>query len=137
MKYQIVIDTNVIVTSMLSKKGASYKLVGIFDKAEKFDINITVPLFFEYEYALKKQNINYLKIEKILGYLAKHANQIDVHYLWRPYLPDTKDDCVLEAAINSSSQFIITYNKKDFKNVFQLGIKIVNPKEFLEIIGEI
>ncbi|MBM2814816.1 MAG: hypothetical protein HW421_1578 [Ignavibacteria bacterium] len=113
MKYQIVIDSNVIVSSLLSKKGASFKLIGIIDKTKKFEFNITVPLFFEYEYALKKQDLEKEKIEKFLSYISMKANQIDVHYLWRPYLKDIKDDCVLEAAINSSSQFIVTYNKKD------------------------
>lgn len=58
-----------------------------------------------------------------------------MNFLWRPFLPDPKDDMVLEAAFNSEACYIVTYNKKDFKQVEQrFHIKIVTPKELLSLI---
>lgn len=57
--------------------------------------------------------------------------------MWRPFLTDPKDDFILELAFNSDADFIITYNKKDFKRVDQLGVKVLFPQEFLKLIGVI
>ena len=44
---------------------------------------------------------------------------------------------VLEIAVESESEYIVTYNLKDFVDIEQFGIKAVTPKEFLQIIGKI
>lgn len=43
-------------------------------------------------------------------YLASIAHPQDVHFLWRPFLRDPHDDMVLECAIASSSECIVTDN---------------------------
>ena len=55
-----------------------------------------------------------------------------IFYLWRPYLKDPFDDHILEVMIQSNAQAIVTFNKKDFREAENLGIKILTPKEFLE-----
>jgi predicted nucleic acid-binding protein len=55
-----------------------------------------------------------------------------IFYLWRPYLKDPFDDHILEVTIQSNAQAIVTFNKKDFREAENLGIKILTPKEFLE-----
>ena len=42
---------------------------------------------------------------------------------------------VLELAVASKSNFIVTYNKTDFKGSEDFGIKALTPKEFLKKIG--
>ena len=44
---------------------------------------------------------------------------------------------VLELAVSSNSDYIITFNKKDFVGAEKFGVTILSPKEFLETIGEI
>lgn len=48
---------------------------------------------------------------------------------------------VAEALANSEaeseSEFIITYNRRDFAGIEPFGIKVLTPKEFLQKIGEI
>ena len=56
--------------------------------------------------------------------------------MWRPYLKDRKDDMFLELAVESESDYIITYNKRDFEGIEKFGIRIITPKEFLKVIGE-
>ena len=137
---RIVIDTNVMVAALKSKRGASYKLLSIIDQ-DKFQISISVPLIIEYEYALKRTNLNILltesEIDDILDYICQIADKREIFYLWRPYLKDPKDDMVLELAVESESDYIITYNQKDFQGVSKFGIKTLTPKAFLKKIGEI
>ena len=58
-------------------------------------------------------------------------------YLWRPTLRDPKDDFVLELAVESNCDYIVTFNIKDFAEAKKFGIQAVKPSEFLKITGEI
>jgi len=138
-KYKIVIDTNIIVSSLRSKRGYSYKLLSIVDD-ERIKIFISVPVILEYEDAIKreKSNIKFKKseIDDFLDFICLISEQRKIHYLWRPFLKDRKDDMFLELAVESASDFIITFNKRDFEGTEKFGIKTLTPKEFLRLIGE-
>lgn len=140
MIHQIVIDTNVFISALRSRKGASYKLLSMFG-AKAFEINISVPLIIEYEDVAKRkdQNIllNWSDIDDILDHICHVANQHEIFFLWRPFLKDPKDDLVLELAVKSESKYIITYNQKDFGGSKKFGITILTPKDFLMKIGEL
>jgi predicted nucleic acid-binding protein len=60
-----------------------------------------------------------------------------VFFLWRPTLPDPADDSVLELAVASGSDFIVTYNKRHFTGTERFGVRAVDAKEFLRIIEEV
>jgi len=138
-KYKIVIDTNVFISALRSSQGASYQLIQMVGDG-KFNIYISVALVFEYEDVAKRSNAIKLKtqqIDDIIDYVCLVGIETEIFYLWRPFLCDPKDDFILELAINSHADFIITYNKKDFKNVDQLGVKVISPKEFLKLIKDI
>ncbi len=138
-KHKIVIDTNVIVSSLRSKSGYSYKLLSIIDDA-RIKVFISVPVILEYEDAIKREKIgiNYKRseIDDFLDFICLIGEQRKIHYLWRPFLNDRKDDMFLELAVESESDFIITFNKRDFEGVEKFEIKTITPKEFLRIIGE-
>jgi predicted nucleic acid-binding protein len=106
-----------------------------------FELNLSVPLFLEYEDAAKrwlgKIPLSEDDIDNILDYLCQMANQREIFYLWRPFLKDPKDDMVLELAVSAQCETIITYNKRDFKGIEKFGLRVMNPKEFLEMIGEV
>lgn len=130
----IVLDTNVLVAALKSNNGASYKLLSLIDNGD-FLLNISVPLFFEYEAVVLRDCLK-LPLKKsdildILNYLSKVSSKREIFFLWRPYLKDPKDDLVLEVAVESESKAIVTFNKKDFVSVDKFGIKILTPKEFL------
>jgi putative PIN family toxin of toxin-antitoxin system len=137
-KDKIVIDTNVFISALKSKKGASYKL--LFETSrKKYEQCISPALIFEYESVAKRENlkINFEHIDDIIDMICLLSKKCEIYYLWRPFLKDPKDDLILELAIESNSNFIITYNIKDFEGVSQFGINVINPKEYLQIIGEI
>jgi putative PIN family toxin of toxin-antitoxin system len=137
---QIVIDTSVLVAALRSRRGASYKLLGLIDSG-KFVANVSVPLVIEYEEAAKRLvgqiALTARDIDHILDYICAVASHHAVFYLWRPLLKDPKDDMVLELAVSAGCDFIVTYNQRDFEGAEQFGIGIITPKEFLQEIGEL
>ena len=137
-KFQIVLDTNVIVSALRSRKGASYKLLMLVDRAN-FEINLSVSVLLEYEDVTKRLlgqiSLTETELDDILDYLCGLANLRDVFYLWRPFLKDPKDDMILELAVSAQCDVIVTYNQKDFVGIEQFGIDVMTPKEFLQRIG--
>ena len=140
MRQLIVIDTNVIISVLQSNKGKSFELISKISE-DVFDFAISVPLILEYEAVLKNKLDRTIftdsDIEDFINYLCKVGIKTKLFYLWRPYLKDPFDDHVLEVTIQSNASTIVTYNKRDFKEAENLGIKILTPKEFLEILQEV
>lgn len=138
MKPKIVIDTNVVIAALKSRQGASNKLLQLFGR-KKFIHNISVALILEYEDVMKRLllNLDEHSINSLLDYICTTSQHTKIHYLWGPYLKNPKDDMVLELAVASESDFIVTFNKKDLKYAIDFGIKVVTPKELLIFMGEL
>ena len=138
---QIVVDTNVFVTALRSKHGASYKLIQLIKK-DIFQFNLSVPLALEYE-AVAKRTIGEItldenEVDNILDFVISKSNLWQIFYLWRPELNDPGDDMVLELAVTANCQYIVTYNVADFKSIKKkFGITAITPKEFLQMVGEL
>jgi len=138
---QIVVDTNVFVTALRSKHGASYKLIQLIKKGI-FQFNLSVPLALEYE-AVAKRTIGEItldenEVDNILDFVISKSNLWQIFYLWRPELNDPGDDMVLELAVTANCQYIVTYNVADFKPTKKkFGIIAITPKEFLQMVGEL
>ena len=137
---QSVIDTNVVVAALRSQRGASYLLLMLLGSG-KFETNISVPLALEYDDAGKRLvgeiPLTVSDIDDILDYICSAANRRNVYYLWRPFLKDPKDDMILDLAVSSRCEAIVTYNKRDFEGSEKFGIEILTAREFLKKIGEL
>jgi predicted nucleic acid-binding protein len=101
-----------------------------------FDIALSVPLIIEYESVLKRTGqspqLTDQMIDDILDYYCSVAIRLShIHYLWRPFLRDSRDDQVLEAAVAAKAGAIITYNRSDFAGTEQFGIAVFTPREYL------
>ena len=135
----IVVDTNVFISSLKSRNGASFKLLYEVSRT-KFRQHISSTLIFEYESVAKRPSIKLAltdtQIDAVIDMLCKWSNPCPIYFLWRPFLKDAKDDFVLELAIESSSKYIVTYNVKDFSGVDKFGIEAITPGDFLILIGE-
>ena len=134
------IDTNVFIAALRSQYGASHRLFMLLESG-KFDIHLSVPLAAEYEQAAKqllgKGALKAHDIDDILDYVCSVAQRRQIHYLWRPFLKDPKDDMVLELAVSAGCEIIVSYNKGDFAGVEQFGIRVLTAHEFLQEIGEL
>jgi putative PIN family toxin of toxin-antitoxin system len=138
MKRRIVIDTNVFISALRSRRGASYRLFTMLGRVD-IEINVSVPLIVEYEDAAKRIareiGLTHSDIDDVLDYICGIAQRRKIHFLWRPFLKDPQDDHVLELAVESGCKFIVTHNIRDFSGTEQFGIRVVTPKEFLKAIG--
>ena len=136
-KFRIVIDTNVMVSALNSRKGASYQLFRRLG-SDAFDFYLSVPLFLEYEAIILRKFKNILTEEKItdaLDYIAQVSRHQKIYYLWRPQLKDFKDEMALDLAVASQADFIVTFNVKNFNNLASFGIRTISPGQFLRKIG--
>lgn len=137
---KIVIDTNVLFSALKSQLGASYKLVSLIPN-KRFSLAISVSFIIEYEDVLRRgklpASITEKNITDFIDFFCYVGEHQDIFFLWRPFLPDSSDDLVLEVAVASGCDAIITYNKRHFKNVEKFGLRILDPREFLSEIGVI
>ncbi len=135
----IVIDTNVFIAALRSRKGTSFELLSRID-TEEFQFSLSVPLVFEYEDVamrmLSDLTLDQQDIEDIVDYLCLIAHKQTIFFLWRPLLKDPKDDMVLELAVNARCSHIVTFNIKDFAGTEKFGIEVITPKMFLELLED-
>lgn len=139
MGQRIVIDTNVFVSALRSKRGASHRLLLLLD-GESIEIALSVPLVVEYEDAAKRMadvtGLDDADVDDIIDYLCSIASLHEIHFLWRPVLKDPRDDHVLELAVEAGCDIIITHNVKDFGGCKHFGIEAIRPGELLRRIGD-
>lgn len=135
---QIVIDTNVLVAGLRSQDGYAFRLLQMVGTG-RFEINLSVPLVLEYEAVLNRElpnlQVSSQVVDAVINYHCAVGRHHRIYFLWRPFLRDTKDDMVLELAVKAVCRFVVTFNKYDFQGAEQFGLQVVNPGEFLRIIG--
>jgi putative PIN family toxin of toxin-antitoxin system len=137
---QVVIDTSVIVSAVRSNKGASYRVLTLLGDP-RFQFNLSAPLVFEYEDAVRRipatVRANDAAIDELMDSICALGDHRTIYFLWRPTLTDPSDDFVLELAVESQSDCIITHNRRHFKGAEKFGVAVVTPSEFLRLIGGI
>ncbi|HMW07572.1 MAG TPA: putative toxin-antitoxin system toxin component, PIN family [Leptospiraceae bacterium] len=139
-KYKIIIDTNVLVSGLKSRLGASYKLLSSLND-ERIQLFLSNSLLFEYEEILKRNNhlvnLDLNEIDSLLDDICAIASTKNIFYLWRPTTSDPDDDFIVDLAIASNIDYIITFNVSNFLNAKKMNIKTITPKEFLQLLGGI
>ncbi len=119
---KIVIDTNIVLSALFSKRGASNRLlVWLFRQNKKYNV-VSNALVTEFEDVLTRdknlKQFNNLTKNDVLAFIddiCLISYHQEIHFLWRPFLQDSNDDMVLEVAVNANADAIITFNPKDFK----------------------
>jgi putative PIN family toxin of toxin-antitoxin system len=132
-----ILDTCVLVSALRSSTGASHAVLKAI-RTGQIRIALSVPLAIEYEdVALRPGMVPALtssQIEMIIDVLCALAYHQKVFFMWRPHLADPGDDMVLELALASGAQYIITSNIRHFKGSDSLGIQAITPSEALKLI---
>ena len=132
---RVVLDTNVLVAAIRSRRGASFELLSTVGSGE-FELAISVSLVLEYESVLLRHtsssNLNEQDVRDLIDYLCDVGVWQEIFFLWRPHLKDTNDDLVLELAVAASCELIVTHNVRDFGGTEQFGVQVLTPAEFLQ-----
>lgn len=137
---RVVLDTNVVVSALRSRRGASFRLLSLLGTG-RFGVVISVPLVLEYEYATLRAagavGLPPKAVEDVLDFICSVAEKREIFFLWRPFLKDPGDDLVLEVAVAGECDAIVTFNESDFVGVERFGIRVIRPAEMLGLIGEV
>jgi len=132
-----VVDTNVLIAALRSSSGASYQILLAADRGD-FQMALSVPLLAEYDDVSARPDMGITipasAVDAIIRRIAMVAHRQQIYFLWRPILPDAKDDMVLEVAIASGATHIVTFNRKDFRLAAQFGITVLTPADFIRLL---
>ena len=135
---RIVLDTSVLVAALRSRAGAGNAILRAVAQ-RRVVLLATPPLFLEYEDVLKRPEHRLVhrfspeQVDEFLQELAAVVEPVELHFRWRPQLHDTKDEMVLEAAINGDADALVTYNTADFSVAAKrFRIAVLKPGDFLK-----
>ena len=135
---RMTLDTSVLVAAARSRNGASFKLVSMLPTPE-IEIALTVPLYTEWQAVMTRpENLppgaTAEDARAFLRYLASIAHLQEVHFLWRPFSRDPDDDMIVECAVSSGCEYIVTHNAKDFRRVEELNVQVIAPADLLNLL---
>ncbi len=135
--FDVVIDTNVLVSGLRSRNGGSFQVLRRVGTAD-FRTHLSVPLLFEYEDVLMRtvagQFVSPDTVDAVLDYHCSVSSHHVIYFLWRPFLRDPGDDLVLELAVAAQASLIVTHNLRDFAGVERFGIRAISPADFLFLL---
>lgn len=132
----VVLDTNVIISSLLSAKGAPAKIIGRWEAGD-FDVAISPPLINELKRVLTYDRVRrYLKfsdeeIDLFLKRFSTTAIMVDPHKTVDVIEADPDDDRVLECVLDGGASYIVSGNTHLLELKEYQQIVILNPVEFL------
>lgn len=137
----VTIDTSVLFQAFHSRRGASYRILRMVRLGE-ITMAVSLPVFQEYRDLLSREAVQrQLELqpgdsEAILPFIAVVARPTSIHYAWRPNLRDEDDNMVMELALASGSEYLITRNTRDFVIDTDLSndeVRVVTPGEFIRM----
>ena len=136
--FRVVLDTNVLVSALRSRRGASFALLSLLGE-EAFEITLSVPLVLEYEDVLLRDiaasPFSEDDVRTLIDYLCDVGFRQEIFFLWRPFLRDQKDDHVLELAVAAQCR-VVTHNIRDFSGAERFGVEVMTPGKFLHLLKE-
>ncbi|MGQ8366079.1 putative toxin-antitoxin system toxin component, PIN family [Glaciecola sp. 1036] len=137
---KVVIDTNIIINVLLSpsRSSASFKVIEMCLTKEIIP-QIGAALFSEYLDVSSRdkifENSSFTKIEinQILDGFFHVCEWTNINYLWRPNLKDESDNHLVDLAVASEAEFIISYNLKDLTSgELKFHWNVITPEQFLQ-----
>lgn len=133
----VVLDTNVLVSAIRSRRGSSYELLSRLGSGE-FDVAVSVSLVLEYESVLLRHVVaspmSEQDVHALVDYMCDVALWQEIFFLWRPYLRDSNDDLILELAVAAGCDAIVSHNVRDFVGAERFGVKVLAPAVFLQTL---
>ena len=129
---KIVLDTNVIVSGLLTPFGPSGKIVRMVSAGELI-LYIDARILSEYQEVLHRPKFKFNKdhISILLDFIKLYGQFVSSLPL-KNCLPDPDDEPFLEVAIAGKVRSLITGNIVHYPPSSREGIKIFSPSEFLE-----
>ena|SRR5205807_1643359 len=137
--YQVVLDTNVLVAALRSRRGASFELLRLVGD-DRWQLHLSTALLLEYEAVARREAKQFWLqpelVEAVLDHICANAEEHAISFRWRPFLSDPDDDFILELAVAAKAQYIVTHNVQDFAGVENFGLEAITPAQMLLKLSE-
>ncbi len=129
---RVVLDTNVLVSGLLSPFGACGEIVRMLTSGA-FVLCVDSRILLEYDEVLRrpKFRIDQSRVDILMEYIGNVAQVYATVPLDHP-LPDQDDRPFLEVALASSASFLVSGNLKHFPTRQRAGVSVFSPKMFLD-----
>lgn len=131
---KVVIDTNVFISGLLTEGGTPSIAIKAWKRTQKYQLFVTEDIIQEILRVMKRLDVAAEIITDWDKAIRKNAIQVDPAGEITVIKEDPQDNKFLECAIEAHADYIVTGDKHLKKlNEFE-GIKIVNAKEFIDIL---
>lgn len=136
---KITLDTNVLVSAFISKKGHCAKILDIVIDFEEVDLVLSEEILNEFKDVLSREEVkrrfNYTRrdVENFVKTIKDVAIIVKIESNFKVIKKDPKDDLVLNTGYDGKVDYIISgdHHLKDLKEF--KGIKIIKPKEMVDV----
>ena len=131
---RVVLDTNVLISGMLSPFGTCGEIVRMLTGNE-LTLCIDSRIIFEYTDVLNRPKFDITKnnINIVIDYIEKKAETHSTSPL-PVSLPDSDDNPFMEVAISAKADYLVTGNLKHFPENSRFGINVLSPREFIDYL---
>ncbi len=133
---RVVIDTNHIISAILSARGASAKLIDWMTREEDyFRLLISPPIWDEYTTVADWliPDSKQLEKERVLKTLRAQSEWIEPE-IQLTVCSDVSDNCFLECAVAGEANYLVTKNIRHFPLKVYANVKIVRISHFLTVL---
>ena len=135
----LILDTSVLIAGLRSSLGASFALLDLVGSG-RFTIGLSPALVLEYEATCMKSlsalNLTADDVQELLDYFCHVGKLASIRFRVRPSVADPDDELVLEAAIATGSEWIVTHNIRDMAvGAARYGVEVIRPGEALRRLG--
>lgn len=128
-----VYDTNVIVAALINPDGLPALLLDLATQ-NRVQLFLSSFLLGEYEAVLRRLKFGFLpaKVRNAVRAIRTHATVVKPRETLQ-VLTDPSDNHILNCAVESHVDYLVTGNKRHFPFSVFRGIAIVSPRRFWEI----
>lgn len=136
---RVFVDSDVVISSLISQKGAAHLLLG--EKISKVKFYISNFSFKEQKIVVKRLKINQKKfqdlVKKRLTVVRSKTTAGQIKKEYQVYAIDSNDTHIVAGAEKSKAKFLITYSQRHFKEdkiKQDLNILVLTPAQFLQYL---
>jgi len=141
MQIKLFVDSDVVISSLLSAKGAAFLLIHKIDNIKLLISNLSQQ---ELEIVVTRLNISQ---DELTSLLEKRFDIFDLNITieeirkeYKNYVSDINDAHIVNGAKEVKARFLITYNLKDYKTEKikkDFNILVMTPGQFIQYLRSI
>lgn len=134
MKPLWVLDTNVLVSALLSKQGPPGKVWDALG-AGRYLLAYDPRILHEYQDVLSRTKFGFMAsdVANLFGLIARFGEMV-IPAAGLPPLPDPGDTPFLEVAASTPDKILVTGNAKHFPGQARQGVSVFSPRAALALL---